>query len=94
MRIFAACYGAEAGDMALKTLSFGGVYIAGGVAPKNMWCLQEHDRFIKNFCDKGKREWGEEIFDECPCLSADIYLMPAPATFAAISLYVVLTVFI
>lgn len=54
MRLFAACYGAEAGDMALKTLSFGGCYIAGGVAPRNMWCLEEHDRFTKNFRDKGR----------------------------------------
>ncbi len=31
---FVDAYGAEAGNMALKTLPYGGMYIAGGIAPK------------------------------------------------------------
>ncbi|MEJ1156918.1 glucokinase [Prosthecomicrobium sp. N25] len=34
LRIFAACLGRLAGDFALSSLARGGVYIAGGVAPK------------------------------------------------------------
>lgn len=29
-----AAYGGETGNLALKTLPFGGMYIAGGIAPK------------------------------------------------------------
>lgn len=32
--LFIACYGAAAGDFALATLAHGGVYVAGGIAPK------------------------------------------------------------
>ncbi len=34
--IFVDAYGAEAGDLALRTLAHGGVYLAGGVAAKNV----------------------------------------------------------
>ena len=34
MRLFIRAYAREAADLALKTLAFGGVYIAGGIAPK------------------------------------------------------------
>eukprot|EP00808_Paulinella_micropora_P014921 g56775.t1 len=54
IRLFAECYGVEAGDMALRTLSFGGVYLAGGVASNILWALQEKDRFVKNFLAKGR----------------------------------------
>ena len=34
IKIFVEIYGAEAGNLALKSLSLGGVYIGGGIAPK------------------------------------------------------------
>ncbi len=34
LRIFVEIYGAEAGNLALKSLATGGVYIAGGIAPR------------------------------------------------------------
>jgi glucokinase len=34
MDTFVAAYGGETGNLALKTLPFGGMYIAGGIAPK------------------------------------------------------------
>ncbi len=34
LRLFAEIYGAEAGNLALKSMSRGGVYIGGGIAPK------------------------------------------------------------
>ena len=32
--LFVSIYGAEAGNLALKTLAYGGVYLGGGIAPK------------------------------------------------------------
>jgi len=34
LEVFAAAYGAEAGNMVLKALATGGMYIGGGIAPK------------------------------------------------------------
>jgi glucokinase len=34
LRMFAAAYGAEVGNFALKLLPYGGLYVAGGIAPK------------------------------------------------------------
>src|ERR1700679_2161994 len=39
MKIFAAAYGAEAGNIALKVLAMGGVYLGGGIAPKMLKTL-------------------------------------------------------
>ena len=50
--LFATCYGALAGDQALTVLARGGVYIAGGIAPK---LLPRLDRggFLAAFNSKG-----------------------------------------
>ncbi len=53
MRIFCRCYGAEAGNLALKTLSFGGVMLAGGIAPKNLQLMKDGS-FMQAFLDKGR----------------------------------------
>ena len=34
MAVFVGAYGAEAGNLALRTVATGGVYIGGGIAPK------------------------------------------------------------
>ena len=34
LRIFVSAYGAEAGNVALKVLAMGGIYLGGGIAPK------------------------------------------------------------
>ena len=36
MEIFCSTFGSEAGDLALKLLPMGGLYIAGGIAPRNL----------------------------------------------------------
>jgi len=51
---FVALYGAEAGNLALKTLPFGGLYVAGGLAPRLLWAIKEENKFYKNFIDKGR----------------------------------------
>lgn len=50
---FVSIYGAEAGNVALKFLAFGGVYIGGGIAPKLLERLKVGS-FVHSFCDKGR----------------------------------------
>jgi glucokinase len=39
LQIWISLYGAEAGNLALKTLPTGGLYVAGGIATKVMWAI-------------------------------------------------------
>jgi glucokinase len=51
--IFVDAYGAEAGDLALRTLARGGVYLAGGVAAKNAGWFTD-GAFLSAFTRKGR----------------------------------------
>lgn len=51
--IFVRAYAAKAGDLALTTLCFGGLYLVGGIAPKLIKQLND-GRFTETFCDKGR----------------------------------------
>jgi glucokinase len=53
VKTFAAAYGAEAGNIALKVLAVGGVYLGGGIAPKMLKTLGEGG-FMQAFLDKGR----------------------------------------
>ena len=53
MQIFVTAYGAEAGNLALKILPYGGLYIAGGIAAKNLPLLTD-GTFTAAFNDKGR----------------------------------------
>ncbi len=53
LELFVSVYGAEAGNLALKSMSLGGVYIAGGIAPKILPKLTG-TTFLKSFVDKGR----------------------------------------
>jgi glucokinase len=53
MELFASLYGREVGNAALKHLALGGVYIGGGVAPKNLDLLCAGG-FAAAFLDKGR----------------------------------------
>lgn len=53
LRLFALIYGAEAGNLALKTMSLGGVYIGGGIAPKILPVFVD-GHFMKGFLSKGR----------------------------------------
>lgn len=55
LRLFTEIYGAEAGNLALKTMSLGGVYIGGGIAPKILPYIQS-ETFINAFARKGRFE--------------------------------------
>lgn len=50
---FVMLYGAEAGNLALKSLARGGVYLAGGIAAKNL-SLFTDGRFVSHFARKGR----------------------------------------
>ncbi|MDD9934186.1 MAG: glucokinase [Myxococcales bacterium] len=51
--LFVGFYGAEAGDLALTVLPTGGLYIAGGIAPKLLERLERGD-FMQALLDKGR----------------------------------------
>jgi len=53
MDLFARLYGREAGNMALKHLALGGVYLGGGIAPRNL-ALLGAGGFLEAFLDKGR----------------------------------------
>ena len=59
--LFVEMYGAEAGNLALRVLPRGGLYVAGGIAAKILPKLQE-GAFMRAFLDKGRlRELLETI---------------------------------
>ncbi len=51
--LFALLYGREAGNLALKLMSSGGVFVGGGIAPKILAKLRD-GRFMEGFMDKGR----------------------------------------
>jgi glucokinase len=51
--IFISVYGAEAGNLALKLMATGGVYLGGGISPKMLPKLTQ-PQFIQAFTDKGR----------------------------------------
>ncbi len=55
LRLFTEIYAAEAGNLALKTMSVGGIYIGGGIAPKILPAITGKD-FMHSFASKGRFE--------------------------------------
>jgi len=53
LEMFVDIFGAEAGNLALKMLAIGGVYLSGGIAPKILPALTD-GRFTRAFADKGR----------------------------------------
>lgn len=53
LELFVSLYGAETGNLALKLLSRGGVYVAGGIAPKILPILRA-GAFLSSFAHKGR----------------------------------------
>jgi glucokinase len=51
--LFASIYGAEAGNLALKSMAVNGVYLGGGIAPKILAKLKD-GTFMKGFTNKGR----------------------------------------
>lgn len=53
LQMFVEAYGAEAGNLALKLLPYGGLYVAGGIAAKILPLIQE-GHFLRAFGQKGR----------------------------------------
>ncbi len=53
MQMFISAYGAEAGNLALRTLSYGGLFVAGGIATKNISLIAD-GTFLRAFNHKGR----------------------------------------
>ena len=53
LKMFASAFGAEAGNVGLKVLASGGMYLGGGIAPKILKTMQNGE-FAQAFLDKGR----------------------------------------
>jgi glucokinase len=53
LEMVVSAYGAEAGNLALKVLAVGGLYVGGGIAPRLLEKLKD-GTFMKAFTDKGR----------------------------------------
>jgi glucokinase len=51
--LFASLYGAEAGNVALKFMATGGVFLGGGIAPRNLAKMKD-GTFLRAFLAKGR----------------------------------------
>jgi glucokinase len=74
--MFVAAYGAEAGNLALRSVATAGVYLGGGIAPKILPAL-ESGGFIEAFCDK------EPMVDLLRTLPVTVILNPAAGLLGA-----------
>ncbi|HEX4446890.1 MAG TPA: glucokinase, partial [Polyangiaceae bacterium] len=83
MQLFGTIYGAEAGNLALKTLALGGVYVCGNIAAR-MLPVFESGVFRKAFRDKGRMGAVMEKIPVAVVLDKDVGL--AGATSAALTL--------
>lgn len=63
MKLFVETYGAALGDLALQVLPYGGIYIAGGIAAKNIELMQTK-RFKMAFGNKQKIN--SSLLDDIP----------------------------
>ena len=79
--LFVHLYGVEAGNLALKTLASGGLYIGGGIAPKIIRLMQ-NGNFIKAFLAKGRMQ---PLLEKIPVqiILNDRTALYGPAVYAA-----------
>ena len=76
LNTFVSILGAEAGNLALKVMATGGVYLGGGIPPRILPALEE-ERFLEAFRSKGRHT---DLMDRMPVhviLNPDIALLGA-----------------
>lgn len=78
--LFVDIYGAEAGNLALKSLAIGGIYIGGGIAPKILPVIQQ-GRFMQTFKAKGRFD---NLLDQ---ISVKVALNPRTPLLGALHYY-------
>jgi glucokinase len=76
LEIFVEAYGAEAGNLALRSVATAGVYVGGGIAPKILPAL-ESGAFMDAFRDK------EPMVDLLRTLPVTVILNPAAGLLGA-----------
>ncbi len=81
LEIFISAYGSEAGNLALRSVALGGVYVDGGIARKIRRCLPG-SRFMNTFTDKDRQSAMLSqipvrvvLSERAPLLGAVSYLM-------------------
>jgi glucokinase len=74
--LFVSIYGAEAGNLALKLLATGGVFLGGGIAPKILPRLRQSG-FLQAFLDKGRMRQLMESFPVRVILNENTALLGA-----------------
>ncbi|MGC2165877.1 MAG: glucokinase [Gallionella sp.] len=81
MKWFVHLYGAEAGNLALKVMSRGGIYLGGGIAPKILPLLMTGN-FVESFLNKGRMR---KLLEAVPIkvILNDRAALYGPALFAA-----------
>ena len=82
MELFVKLYAAEAGNLALKLMATGGLYIGGGIAVKNLEWMKSPD-FIEAFLAKGRMRPLLEAMPVRVLLNADTALLGAARRAAA-----------
>lgn len=76
LKLFSRIYGAEAGNLALKCLSKGGVYLTGGIAAKCLFILQQGE-FLEGFLAKGRFRSTLEKIPINVCIQPEVVLLGA-----------------
>jgi len=78
LEMFVSAYGAEAGNVALKFLSVGGLYLGGGIAPHLLESLRKGP-FLSSFLEKGRFKKLLEAIPIWVVLNDDTALLGAAA---------------
>ncbi|MDX1776258.1 MAG: glucokinase [Desulfobulbales bacterium] len=78
LRLFVSILGAEAGNLALKGLTTGGMFLGGGIPPRILPFLQE-ERFMQSFSRKGRMTY---LLEDIP---VKVILNPKAAIIGAAS---------
>jgi len=76
LKLFCSLYGAEAGNLALKCLPYGGVYLAGGIGAKILPMLQQGE-FMRSFLAKGRCRAVMEKISVKVCTNPEVALLGA-----------------
>lgn len=76
MNLFVEIYGSQAGNLALTAGTTGGIYIAGGIAPKIVSRLTD-GRFLRAFRNKGKMSAYVEVIPVRVVMNPDVGMIGA-----------------
>jgi glucokinase len=76
LEIFVSILGAEAGNLALKLMATGGIYLGGGIPPRILPALRG-EAFMEGFLNKGRMEY---VVEEIP---VHVILTPKAALWGA-----------